>query len=313
MIRRRHNVTTCHRVVLSVIAVVFLIASILAIILNVIYLRSTCPELVTVQILSNDTIKAGDFSSCPSGVTVKREDKDTLTAKVFSYNCIELEDKLYEEPVTRRNESTYVPRGCHSVYNYSNNNYFANTFDGFISVYAIAKSTAKISVCLSENEHDYKHYETFEQLINNKYKTECEDLMNVSTEQKFTYFHIFEDLSSKYYFVSICTTGQLTFLKYNFFTTREYYSDSDFTAVDDNSCNMPLGSHECRLETTPDCVMMHTTPFIKASNFSEFSIHPNYYSGQKFWYVIIYIVAVIFFISSSILCFCTRYKLVNCS
>lgn len=283
-------------------------ATAISIPLNVVYLRSTCPELVAVEVLNNDIIKIGDFSSCSKGVTVSKQDKSNTIANAFSYDCRELEGKLREHHIFRRKTIiTLIPAGCYGVYNHTNeSNYFANAMQGYVSVEAIATSNAEISVCLFDSEDDYRHNKYTPGILLNNKERHCEHLMHVSAEQKRTNFPIFDDTPSKYYFVTICTDKELSYLEYTFITTRKYYNNSDFAMVNDNYCRIPIGGHQC-------CVMLNVTPFntYESNYFSNFSLHGNNDGSQNIGYVILYILASICFVLFSVTCFfsCFRVEL----
>ena len=267
--RKRESICTC--VIFLVIAVVSLVSSVLSISLNIVYLRTSCPDVLSVEVLHNDTIRTSDFSSCLSGVTIKRDDANKGTVKVSGHDCRELEGKLHEHHVLVDRPLANITRGCYAVYNHINgSNYFANTLDGFLSVSATAKFSADVSTCIFDSEDSYRHYNSEDPRTLTNEDSECELLMHATTEKDFKNFPITRDASSKYYFITICTTEELSHMEYTFRTIRKYYNENDFVITNSNSCTIQLGSSYCTLSSA-DCLLLNVEPLIQHANFSKFT------------------------------------------
>ena len=110
------------------------------------------------DILSNSTIKGGEFSSCHSAVTMtSREHIHYLPISAYKVSCENL--VLYHEPF-QINETIDFPEHVHfPVYDCSTSScYFARGLSAQISVSVDAPGVGRISVCWFTNQSDYTHF-----------------------------------------------------------------------------------------------------------------------------------------------------------
>lgn len=262
----------------------FAVLIIAAIPLTILELRFDCRENTWYpNLLSNDTIKGGEFSSCLSGVTITSKDDRLLYSSISAYiiSCENLH--VYREHVQEIDtipelKDKHLPMYDSSV----NSSYFANGFSGQISVRVKAPEAANVSICWFTNENDYEHFlsiglEDIKQFVAPRDKDKgCINVLEFYNGTEFNTTMI-KNILSSYYFIGIRIEKEITSLWYNFTAERSYYNRSDFGKVPD--CKISHTDPHCDIHLSDKtCVMLYADPE-PVANTSTF--HPLALNGQK--------------------------------
>ena len=302
--------------------VVLLLLAIVAIPVNVhvIGIPFNCHEnAVHPDILSNSTIKGGEFSSCHSAVNVSfRERLHYLPISAYNVSCGSL--ITYREHIQVNETIDYLKDEPLPVYDCSTSScYFARGFSAQVSVSADAPGGARISVCWFTNESDYTHFLGIGEndiltASGDTKDRECLKVLEFSrngTEFKNTV--TIKNMLPSYYYVGIRVEKELTSLWYNFTTERGFYNRSDFGKTPD--CIISHTDPLCNIQLSGEaCIMLYADPEPNANSSSYYLLALNGQKkhGQK-WkdgvFIALWVLIVIFPVVSIIIIILVLYRL----